>query len=65
LVLDGLGVLLGVKSPWVLKKINVQNHTQVIDVYIEYERGSNIESEVIKRRHINGIKIFLKFILKL
>lgn len=41
--LDGLGVLLGVKSPWVLKKINVQNHTQVIDVYIEYERGSKFE----------------------
>ncbi len=41
--LDGLGVLLGVKSPWVLKKINVQHHTQVIDVYIEYERGSKFE----------------------
>lgn len=35
--LDGLGVLLGVKSPWVLKKIDVQHHTQVIDVYIEKE----------------------------
>jgi hypothetical protein len=34
--LDGLGVLLGVKSPWFLKKVDVQHHTQVIDVYIEY-----------------------------
>ena len=32
--LDGLGVLLGDKSPWVLKKINVQDHKQVIDVIL-------------------------------
>lgn len=44
--LDGLGVLLGVKSPWVLTKIDVQNHTQVIDVYIEYERGSKFECPI-------------------
>ena len=41
--LDGLGVLLGVKSPWILKKIDIQHHTQVIDVYIEYERGAKFE----------------------
>lgn len=38
-----MGVLLGIKSPWVLKKIDVQHHTQVIDVYIDYERGSKFE----------------------
>jgi transposase len=38
--LEGLGILLGVKSPWVLKDIVVQNKNQVIDVFIDFEKGT-------------------------
>jgi transposase len=38
--LEGLGKLLGVKSPWVLKNIEGKTKNHVIDVFIDFERGT-------------------------
>jgi transposase len=38
--LDGIGLLLGIQPPWVLKNIAVQNKNQVIDVFIDFEVGT-------------------------
>jgi transposase len=38
--LTGLGKLLCIESPWRLKDVKVQSENQVIDVFIDYERGS-------------------------
>lgn len=38
--LTGLGVLLGVKTPWILRDVFVQKKNSVIEVYIDYEKGS-------------------------
>ena len=37
--LSGIGSLLGIKSPWILKEIVVQKENHVIDVYIDFEPG--------------------------
>lgn len=39
--LEGIGLLLGVKSPWILRDIVVQKTNMVIDVFIDFEVGSN------------------------
>jgi len=38
--LDGIGSLLGVKSPWVVADVKIQEKNKVVDVHIDYERGS-------------------------
>lgn len=38
--LDGIGSLLGIQKPWLLRGIKVQEKNMVIDVYIDFERGS-------------------------
>ena len=38
--LTGLGGLLGIASPWVLGEVKVQSKNKVVDVFINYERGS-------------------------
>lgn len=37
--LDGIGSLIGIVSPWKLKEVKIQHKNQVIDVFIDYERG--------------------------
>ena len=41
--LDGIGLLIGITSPWVLKEVRVQHKNKVIDVLIDYERGSKFQ----------------------
>ena len=38
--LSGLGSLLGIKAPWMLVDAKVQKTNLVIDVYIDFERGT-------------------------
>ena len=38
--LGGLGELLGIKRPWVLRSTEVQHRTSVLDIYIDFERGT-------------------------
>jgi transposase len=38
--LTGIGDLLSIDSPWILKDVRVQQVNKVIDVFIDYERGS-------------------------
>ena len=38
--LDGLGDLLGAKKPWVVRNTQVHHKTNVLDVYIDFESGT-------------------------
>jgi transposase len=38
--LEGLGELLGIKRPWVVKSTEVHHSTNVLDIYIDFERGT-------------------------
>lgn len=38
--LSGLSGLLGVEKPWEITNIKVQHLNKVVDVYLDYERGS-------------------------
>lgn len=39
--LNGIEVLIGITSPWKLREVKIQPKNKVIDVFIDYERGSN------------------------
>ena len=38
--LEGLGDLLGVKKPWIFRSTEVHHKTNVLDIYIDFERGT-------------------------
>ena len=44
--LNGLSDLLGIISPWVLLDIKTQPKNKVIDVFIDFERGSKFPCSI-------------------
>ncbi len=47
--LNGIGALIGITSPWELKEVKIQHRNKVIDVFIDYERGSKFLCPSCKR----------------
>lgn len=43
--LDGIGLLIGITPPWVLREVKTQHRNMVIDVYIDYIRGSKFHCQ--------------------
>lgn len=43
--LSGLGGLLGIELPWKIGRIEVKHVNKVIDVFIDYEKGSNFHCQ--------------------
>lgn len=66
--LSGLGSLLGIKAPWMLVDAKVQKTNLVIDVYIDFERGTKfpcpccgvsapLKASFIRKFHILNLPI--------
>lgn len=42
----GLGTLLDVQKPWQIESVDVQHKNKVVDIFIDYERGSRFSCPV-------------------